>query len=95
MYIKITINRRKMMSKETIPHVGISKDAIWSPPWMRLSAAAKILYIHLKSRYEGTNNGELELTYRDMKGVKGCSSRWAVSRAFKELEKKEWIKKTR
>lgn len=60
--------------------------------WLSLSAGAKILYIHLKGRYNGSNNGEIILPYSAMREVKGCSNPRTISRASKELQKKKWIK---
>ena len=72
-------------------HVGFYKELFEDEHWRSLSAAAKIYYIHLKARYTGSNNGEIQLTHAAMKGVKGCSSRRKVSKAIKELKSKGWI----
>lgn len=60
-----------------------------------MSAPAKIWYLHCKGRYNGTNNGEIRLPYSAMRGVKGCCTDYAITKAIKELEKKKWIKITR
>ena len=63
--------------------------------WKELSSAAKLFYIYLKSKYNGINNGSIKLHYSELKGVKGISSHSTISKAIKELEKKEWIKRTK
>jgi hypothetical protein len=65
------------------------------PEWKSLSISAKLTYVYLKAKYNGINNGGIRLHYSELKGVKGLSSPAAISRAFKELEKKEWIRRTK
>lgn len=62
--------------------------------WKELSAAAKIIYIYLKAKFNGHNNGQIRLYYSELRGVKGISSPSTISRAFQELEEKEWIRRT-
>ncbi len=71
---------------------GIGRARLNSPEWKGLSAGAKILYLHLKGAYIGTNNGDIVFTYGHAKGIKGISSPGAFSRVSKELQQKEWIK---
>jgi len=61
------------------------------PEWKKLSGAAKLLYITLKGKYNGFNNGEIKLCYSELKGVRGLSSSSTIAKAFKELVDKEWI----
>ena len=75
-----------------LQHVGIERRTLKEEPWRGLNAAAKIFYMHLKGRYNGSNNGEIKLPYSAMRGVKGCSNNHMCSAAVKELEAKEWIK---
>ncbi len=76
-----------------LAHVGIESRTLKEEHWRGLSAAAKIFYIHLKGRYNGSNNGKIKLPYRAMKNVKGCCRHQTISKAIKELEAKGWIKK--
>lgn len=84
------------MSKKRRPkglqHIGIERRTLKQSHWRGLSAAAKIFYLHLKSRYNGSNNGEIRLSYRSMKDVKGCSNPRTIAAAIKELQEKGWIK---
>lgn len=88
-------NKKRRKTGSGLSHVGIERTTINNDEhWRDLSAAAKILYLHIKGRYNGRNNGEIQLTYKKMKGVKGCSSSESYSRASAELEKKGWIKRS-
>jgi len=63
------------------------------PEWKGLHPAAKILYLYIKARFNGSNNGEICLSYRWLKGIKGLSSPSTISKAFGELEKGNWIRR--
>ena len=65
-----------------------------SKEWKGLSASAKLFYIYLKGKYNGQNNGEIRLYYSELDGVKGLSSPSTKSKAIRELEDKEWIRRT-
>ena len=84
---------RKKRNKTYGSFVAIPRKMLRSDAWKGLSAASKILYIHLKGKYNGQNNGEIRLYYSELKGVKGCSSPQTVSNASKELQEKGWIKR--
>lgn len=66
-----------------------------SPEWRGLGPAAKILYLYLKAKYNGGNNGQIRLYYSELKGIKGLGSQTTISRGFKELESKGWIERTK
>ncbi|NQT81034.1 MAG: hypothetical protein HQ555_11670 [Candidatus Aminicenantes bacterium] len=74
-----------------LQHVGIERRTLKEEHWRGLSAAAKIFYIHLKGRYNGSNNGEIKFPYSAMKDVRDCSAHRTISKAIKELEAKGWI----
>jgi len=63
--------------------------------WKNLSPAAKLLYIHLKAKYNGINNGSIRLYYSELQGIKGISSPSTISKAIKELEEKRWIRRAK
>jgi len=86
------VSKQRKRKGGGLQHVGLERRVLNEGHWQGLSAAAKIFYIHLKGRYNGSNNGKIKLTYRSMKAVNGCSSRPTISRAVKELELKGWIK---
>jgi len=86
------MTRRKRRKKGTLPHVGIQRDVFFKDDYKKLSASAKIFYSYLKAKYNGSNNGEIKLSYREMKDVKGCCNSVSLAKAIRELEQKEWIK---
>lgn len=62
--------------------------------WKNLSAAAKILYVIVKSRFNGKNNGHIQVHYSSLVGIKGLSSPSTISKAFRKLETKGWNRRT-
>jgi predicted transcriptional regulator len=83
-------------NKRTIePFVMLSRNMLLEcPEWQALSAAAKILYPIIKSKYNGVNNGEIKLYYSELKDMNGLRSPATISKAFRELEQKGWIRRT-
>ncbi|MFC2142145.1 helix-turn-helix domain-containing protein, partial [Acidobacteriota bacterium] len=71
--------------------MGITKRTLWSNDWKELIPAAKLFYIHLKAKHNGSNNGEIRLHYSELKGVKGLSSPSTIAKAIRELKDKGWI----
>lgn len=74
-----------------LSHIGMERRTIKEESWRNLSSAAKIFYWHLKGRYNGSNNGEIEFPYSKMRGVRGCSTNQTISKAIKELKTEGWI----
>lgn len=62
--------------------------------WTQLSPCAKVLYLCIKAKHNGTNNGNIVLHYSELKAVRGLSSPVTASKAFAELEKQGWIKRS-
>lgn len=62
--------------------------------WKQLSPSAKTLYLHIKAKHNGTNNGNIVVHYSELEAVRGLSSPSTASKAFTELEKKGWITRT-
>lgn len=85
--------RSRKGTKHRNSFVMLPRKMLRGSQWKNLSPAAKILYIHLKSKYNGINNGSIRLHYSELQGIKGISSPSTISKAIKELEKKEWIKR--
>jgi len=63
--------------------------------WKELSPAAKLLYIHVKGKWNGYNNGQIRVYYSELKGFRGISADSTISKASKELQEKGWIKRTK
>jgi len=76
-------------SKRLPPFVALPREMLKSPAWRSgLRSSAKILYIHIKHKYVGYNNGEICLHYNELRDFMAPGT---ISRAFKELEEKGWI----
>jgi len=75
--------------------VGLERRLFHHCPEFRdLTPRAIVLYLHLKSKYNGGNNGDLSLHYSEVKGARGFKSDKAISAAFRELKKAGWIEIT-
>lgn len=86
------------INKKRRPKVGpflmLGKDMILEcPEWQELSPAAKIAYIYIRARHNGSNNGDISMPYSEFAHVKGLGSPSTISRALVELEKGGWIRK--
>jgi hypothetical protein len=86
---------KRQHSKRFNNFIMVPRKILKLEEWKSLSPSSKILYIHLKAKYNGANNGSIYLHYSELKGIKGLSSHSTISKAFKELLNKEWIKKTK
>jgi hypothetical protein len=67
------------------PFVQIFKYMLKSPAWRSLKPAARVLFIELASRYNGSNNGFLGLSGRDAAKACKCAQNTALD-GFKALE---------
>ncbi len=65
-----------------------------SVAFRRLSGNALKVFIELRSRFNGANNGRLSLSYQDAADLLGMSKS-SVKRAFDELVEKGFLKKRR
>jgi hypothetical protein len=62
-----------------------------SREWRDLSSSAKVLYICLKHKFVGGNNGEIELHYSELEDMMSSGT---ISAAFKQLVRMGWVEKT-
>lgn len=65
-----------------------------SEAWRSLRGGAVKVYVELRSRFNGGNNGRLSLSYADAAVLLGMS-KTTVKRAFDELQAKGFILRTR
>ena len=72
--------------------VALDRRMLRSPEWRKgLRSSAKVVYIHLRDRCVGWNNGEIMLKYKDVADFMHPAT---FSSALKQLEAQGWIEKT-
>jgi hypothetical protein len=75
--------------------VGLERRIIFQcPEFRQLSPRAITLYLHIKAKFNGGNNGQIAFHYREIKGAKGFRSDKAISAALKELSP-DWVERTK
>lgn len=62
-----------------------------SPAWRALNPYARCLYVEIKRRYNGRNNGGISMSYREAETLLGCSNK-PVPGAFRDLRDKGFIR---
>jgi len=82
---------KSMRDKNNKPFVMLPIEMLKSEKWKNLGPAAKLYYVHLKAKYNGSNNGIIKLHYSELRGVRGISAPGTISNAIKELVVKGWI----
>ena len=75
--------------------IMLPKQMIFSPEWQELSSAAKIIYVQMKGKFNGSNNGKIRIYYSELEKIKGLKSPNAISKGLRELETKEWVKRSK
>jgi hypothetical protein len=76
--------------------VALDRKVLFScPEFRQLSPRAVTLYLYLKAKYNGANNGQIRFHYSELQGVNGFGSPSTVSATFRELEKAGWVKRNR
>ncbi len=89
--------RRKVNAtgrNDTEQYVPIPYTMARHPAWRSLSGAAVKVWVELRSRFNGRNNGDLSLSLDEAARLLGIGKATA-QRAFAELETKGFIKMTK
>ena len=71
--------------------VSLYEWLLKSPAYRSLTVASRALYVEFKRRYNGTNNGDIIMSYREAEAALGVGNR-VVMKAIKELEGKGFIR---
>ena len=90
-------SRRKVNTtgrNETEQYVPIPYTMARHPAWRSLGGAAVKVWVELRSRFNGRNNGDLSLSLDEAARLLGIGKATA-QRAFAELETKGFIKMTK
>ena len=91
--IRMPSHDKEGHSKKRGQFVPIPYVMAHSPAWRSLKGNAVKVYIELRSRFHGGNNGDLSLSYREAQTLLGIG-RSSAARAFEELQLKGFIQKT-
>jgi len=75
------------------PFVMLERSLLNGEAWKQLTLHEMIVYIYLKKNYNGHNNGNISLKYKELHEI-GIKSRATISKSFKGLEEKGWIRQT-
>ena len=81
---------RRKGGRSSLPFVKLEIWVLRTAAWADLDAIARCLYLELKQRFNGRNNGMIGLGCREAATALGCSADTA-SRAFKALEEHGFI----
>lgn len=58
--------------------------------WRSLSPYGRLLYIEMRAKFTGTNNGDISMSYREAAELLGCSNGPVIS-GFRELQDRGFI----
>jgi len=77
--------------REKEPFIYLSKAQVDSPSWMDVMPIGRCILIEMLKRYNGQNNGDISLSYREAQHVGKCGADTA-RRALDELQTHGWIR---
>ncbi len=86
--------RDRRRKSKTSPSDRFFQMHVWllnSPAWKATNVYERCLYMELKQRYNGTNNGDIALSHREAQAALNCSNRPVID-AFKGLLDKGFIR---
>ena len=81
---------RRQKSRKRRSFVMLERYMIMSTAWRSLSGEAIAAFVELSNRYNGTNNGSLHLSTRELALIRNCSQRTAAG-AMSELVRKGFV----
>lgn len=86
------MNYSKSKGRRSAPSfVMLTNDIIDSEAWKSLSSNSQALWLHIRRRYNGYNNGDIPLSCREAGELLNISKNTA-GKAFKELLDRGFIK---
>jgi len=74
------------------PFVMLRTDLLKDPKWKSLPSSVKIIYIYMRAKFNYKTLSTVSLTYRELDDMFNSAT---ISKAFKELEKAQFIQKTK
>lgn len=82
---------RKGRNHAKVSFVQLNRWMLESAAWKSLGPYSRCLYLEIKNRYFGFNNGGISFSHREAQRALNCSNK-PVIKAFHELQKKGFIK---
>lgn len=76
------------------PYIQLHRWFLDCDAWRSLNVYARCLYVEIKRRYNGKNNGAISMSYREAQELVGCSNK-PIPAAFRDLIEKGFIKQER
>lgn len=76
------------------PYLQLHRWFLDCDAWRSLSVYARCLYIEIKRRYNGKNNGAISMSYREAEELVGCSNK-PIPAAFRDLIERGFIRQER
>lgn len=84
-------SREKFYEK---PFIGIPREILNSAAWIALDFSTRALYVEIRLRMNGYNNGDLNATISELRH-KGFNSPATLAKGLRQLEATKLIAKTR
>lgn len=85
-------NNKKKKKTNVPPFVFLNAKTIWSEAFLQLLPSRQILYLNIKSLYNGRNNGKIFISYSDFKDQ---FSKKTFYDSLEDLEARGWIRRIR
>jgi len=74
------------------PFVALYKALLKDQNWRKLSSSSKVVYVYLRNKFNTNSLSQVSLSYVE---IGDMMSTGTVNRAFKELQQKGFIEKTK
>ncbi len=84
-------NMNRKGRRDTPPFIMLRLDIYDHPAWKALSSKAVLIWLEIRKRYNGRNNGEISLSVREAAIVAHCSKDTAL-KALNQLQTHGFIK---
>ena len=82
--------KTKGRNKDEVPYFNFSYSLLNSEAWRTLSGPAVKVFLELRTRFNGGNNGKLHMSLEEAAGLLGLGKA-TVQRAFRELEDRHLV----
>ena len=75
-----------MPKKKTIRKFAlVEKEILYSQSWSNLTDSAKVIYLHLKGEFNGSNGDKLKLPYSQMRKIMSNATYWRGIKSLDEV----------